>query len=1357
MKRTLTILCALGLCLSLHAGKWTTHFAYNNVTQIAASPDRVYALSDGSLFSVDKQTEQITVYNRQTGLHSTGISCIHYDQLGQQLIIAYSTGKIDILSARGVRYIGDLYDKDMTQRKTIYNVTISGRTAYLATHYGIQTMDLREYKLVDSYWLRPAGQETPIKDVLLQSDSIYAFSDDSLYSAALSDPLSDYHYWHREAAGRIAPDEEKGIHYQDATDHWFRGYSEGIIRFTPTERLTYKPEGPLQNNPYRMSARQGMLYVVPGGRWSSQYNTPGCLMRYDGQEWHNLSAEAISAQGDVQPTDFMNVAIDSTNPKHCYVSSYGTGLYEFTNDSLTRHYIAGQADNTLVAIAPTDPGRYTRLDFAKYDQEKRLWMLDACTHSQLQCLDPDGTWHALNLTAEMTNVELHTPAGFVIDRRNPQRKWIATARFNTCVFLMDDQGTPFDTSDDQTMVRSEWIDQHGNTYRPEFIFDLMQDPTGRIWIATDQGVAYIDTTTDFFQSDAITIVDLQDEQGEQPLASQRVQSLCAGPDNSIWVGTQLLGIYVLSSDASAIIAHYTTDNTAMPSNSILSLAYDAQIDRMYVGTGDGLVEYDPSGTGEGLSNTGQEAADEETEGNMLQWKLHFSYSDPQEIAATPHAIYAAANGSLFSVDREDEHIDYWNKSTGLHGSSVTHIAYDKKTDQLIIAYENGQIDLMNSKGQVTQMPDVSLKAGTIDVTINDICTGSRYAYLAMPFGIIAINPKKAEISETYYIGTNAAAIAVQHVIEWQDTLYAFSFDKLYKASLRDNLVDYTYWKSESLPCEMVAKAVVCYDRLYTLQHDSIYRYVNGTWQLVRPEPFAWITANEDKLLAYHAQNGLYALDEADQLSGISNLYRLNNATYSNGEYWLAESSYGLIRLGTGGDDYFHTDGPNSNFGYCMYAAHDQIYSAIGGRWAEQFQRYGRINIYNRNNWRCINEGNIGASVGRPAIDIVSLSIDPNDAGHWFAATYGTGVFEFKDYQAISQYDGNNSTLRRVNNSVSDAYYTRTDGAMMDAQGNFWVLNATSIGSPLHIRNTYGQWKAINLSSYGEAIEFTTPGGQILIDQRNENRKWMYDQRHTPGVILLDDGGTPFNTSDDRCRKRNQWTDQNGNVLSPSQIMCIAQDMKNRMWIGTGTGILIIPAEVDFMNSNACHRIIIPRNDGTGLGDYLLGSEQVNCMVIDGGNRMWIGTENSGIYLIEDDTITVAHFTTDNSLLPSNTIQSMAIMPTTGELFIGTAKGIASYRSDASAPQEDLTNAYAFPNPVRPNYQGVITIAGLMENTAVNIIDESGNLVCKTRSYGGTAVWDGRIQNGRRATSGVYTALCNEPTGKHTVVKILVIR
>ena len=115
------------------------------------------------------------------------------------------------------------------------------------------------------------------------------------------------------------------------------------------------------------------------------------------------------------------------------------------------------------------------------------------------------------------------------------------------------------------------------------------------------------------------------------------------------------------------------------------------------------------------------------------------------------------------------------------------------------------------------------------------------------------------------------------------------------------------------------------------------------------------------------------------------------------------------------------------------------------------------------------------------------------------------------------------------------------------------------------------------------------------------------------------------------------------------------------------------------------------------------------------------------------------------------------MPTTGEVFVGTDRGIASYRSDASAPQETMQQAYAFPNPVRPDYGGVISITWLMENTVVNIVDEGGNLICKTRSNGGMAVWDGKAQNGSRAKGGVYTALCNAPDGSHTVVKILVIR
>ena len=126
------------------------------------------------------------------------------------------------------------------------------------------------------------------------------------------------------------------------------------------------------------------------------------------------------------------------------------------------------------------------------------------------------------------------------------------------------------------------------------------------------------------------------------------------------------------------------------------------------------------------------------------------------------------------------------------------------------------------------------------------------------------------------------------------------------------------------------------------------------------------------------------------------------------------------------------------------------------------------------------------------------------------------------------------------------------------------------------------------------------------------------------------------------------------------------------------------------------------------------------------------------------------------MLPSNSVQSVAIMPKTGEIFAGTDRGIASYMSDASEAQEDMSGAYAFPNPVRPDYGGYISITGLMENSEVNIVDAGGNLVCKTRSNGGTAIWDGRDAYGRRATAGVYTALCNAEGG-HAAVKILIVR
>lgn len=1369
--RTIFFLFSVLLCgISAQAEEWTTYFAYNNVTQIAMAPDKVFAISDGSLFSVDKQTEKITKYDRQSGLNGTNIGCIYYDTNGSQLIVAYGDGKIDMLSASGVRYISDLYNKDMTQRKDIYNVTIQGRTAYFSTHYGVQTMDLRENKLVDSYWLRPGGQETPIQDVRIIGDSIYAFGGsydktnkkvivDSLFVGSKTDNLSDYTFWRREKyTGRVTPDTDKGKHYQDATSNWYAGGSVGITRVTLTDTLNYKPDGPLTNTPYRLTATKGGVWMVAGGRWGVQYNNPGNVMHYDGTRWINIPAKNIQDITGMPALDFMNIAVDPRNKNHYYVTSYGTGLYEFDHDTLVRHDIADPSRNTLEAAAVSNPSRYTRLDFATYDSKGNLWLIVAgADHIQnrFSCIDTIGAWHGVMLKQEGNNIPFETPGGLVVDRINPNYKWSCRTRRDICICLLDDNGTHFDSSDDRAINRIQWTNQYGQPVTYSLIHSLIQDMEGRIWIGTNAGAAYIETGEDYFASDAIVQPSVTDNNGENPITSLGVSAICQSPDGKIWIGTENLGVYVLNNAATEIVAQYTTDNSAMPSNAVLSMACDEN-GKVWIGTDAGLVSVENHTTptnGENTSNDNENYLDK---GSMEQWRLHLSYTNAEEVAATPNHIYALAHGSLFSFNRADETIDYWSRATGLNGNIIAHIAYDDAAGYLIVAYEDGRIDLIDNNGNIRQMPDLYLKAGSINVTANSITVGSKYVYLSMPFGIVAIQTKKGEVTDTYYIGDNAASVNVLRVIEKGDSLYAFTSDMIYSAALKDNLVDYSYWHPSTITTDQLQDAVLYKDNIYTLQHDSLY-YLNGNiWQLVTGQPVQWIHISGGKLLLSPDGHILYQLADDHQLIGLTDAYYINDAIYSQGEYWLGEKDHGLVRLNSAGDNCYHTTGPNSNSSYFMCAAHNQLYSVVGGRWGTEYNNLSDINIYTGGtNWINRNYQHIISKLNVLTTNPVSIAVDQHDAGHFFVAMYGNGVIEFRNYEAVNQYSYYNSTLQPVNSTIDKNFYTRTDGLMLDEQNNLWVMNATDIGQPLHVMTPDGVWHALNLRSQGNDISLSTPTG-IWIDKRNSQFKWMMDQRHSQHLILLNDGGTPADGSDDKCMARHTFVDQNGNSISPASFRCFAQDHTNRIWIGTEKGIILIPSNVDFFTSNTCRRIIIPRNDGSGLGDYLLGEEQINCMAVDGGNRMWIGTANSGLYLIEDDTITVAHFTETNSLLPSNSVLSLAIMPETGEVYVGTSRSIASYRSDASEPQKDMSNVYAYPNPVRPNYGGMISITGLMDNTVVNIVDAGGNLVCKTKSHGGTAVWDGRDAYGRRATPGIYTALCNA-NGGHTVVKIMIMR
>lgn len=228
---------------------------------------------------------------------------------------------------------------------------------------------------------------------------------------------------------------------------------------------------------------------------------------------------------------------------------------------------------------------------------------------------------------------------------------------------------------------------------------------------------------------------------------------------------------------------------------------------------------------------------------------------------------------------------------------------------------------------------------------------------------------------------------------------------------------------------------------------------------------------------------------------------------------------------------------------------------------------------------------------------------------------------------------------------------------------------------------------------------------------------------------------------------------------PGAIYSIAQDKNGAVWVGTDIGPFLFNNLSKVYDAGyTCSRVKIPRADSTNLADYLLVNEKIKAIAIDGANRKWLGTETSGVYLMSaNGQQTIQHFTTSNSPLLSDNILSIAINPVTGEVFFGTDQGLISYQSDASDAGDTFGNVYAYPNPVRQGFTGVITITGLVENTQVKITDINGNLVCETVSNGSLATWNGKDVHGRKVNTGIYLAICANADGtQSTITKILVI-
>ena len=415
---------------------------------------------------------------------------------------------------------------------------------------------------------------------------------------------------------------------------------------------------------------------------------------------------------------------------------------------------------------------------------------------------------------------------------------------------------------------------------------------------------------------------------------------------------------------------------------------------------------------------------------------------------------------------------------------------------------------------------------------------------------------------------------------------------------------------------------------------------------------------------------------------------------------------------------------------------------------------GIIQVYDGNDWTTFEE-NISEKTGYRYIDINCLDVMPGNP-QYVVAGGRTGIYEFNNGSLVRYHNKDNSPLRgavdRGNQLGND--YVLISGMKFDSNGHLWVLNNQTEGvTLLEFDPVENKWT----DHHNEVLTNENGIGKhafrsMIIDSRGllwfVNHSWV-----EPAVFCCD-------MENDIVLKYDNFVNQDGTRYNVNWITCVCEDKEGNIWVGTDTGAFMIQKKEVGQSSVTFYQVKVPRNDGTDYADYLLNGVSISSIAIDGGNRKWFGSDNAGAFLISADNMQqLQNFNTSNSKLISNNVAYISINPSSGEVFFLSDKGLCSYMSNATEPSEtmDDNTVYAYPNPVTPDYDGLITVVGLTYDADVKIIASNGALIAEGRSNGGMFTWNGRDRKGRRVASGIYMVVTATADGnKGTVCKIAVI-
>ncbi len=753
--------------------------------------------------------------------------------------------------------------------------------------------------------------------------------------------------------------------------------------------------------------------------------------------------------------------------------------------------------------------------------------------------------------------------------------------------------------------------------------------------------------------------------------------------------------------------------------------------------------------------------------------------------------------SLFVYDKESDEIEAWNQRNRLSGNTIQRVAYNPSNDCLIVVYSDSNIDFIYGNGDVINVPGIVNASITFSKKVNGINIDQEKdrVYFATDFGYVVVDAKKHEVVSSVVgdFPVKSAARVGEFIVLLNDTGAFFAPSSKQVLRIEDfKQIQGIRPSDRIMPLNGNSFAYIISPAsdfgnnlcVSTLNSDG-----TASVDMKKADNFNEVALMDGGGYYIDCYNNIYTLS-SDGVLQAGRLPEHTNGICHNSldmkTFWVIEGRSGMRAYRKDGDswslfrDFIFPNAPSTFI--CQDIEYSDRFGAVAVEhgMTRQFVDWADLSTsiatFKNGEWtdRSLARTNPDRqSVLRNATGMEFDPVNPSVIVRG-SRTDGVSMINLDDPQQI------------VHLSVADnpdngkpGFYTvfsphPTQGPAFagisppgfDAEGTLWFARS---GSPVSLYYwKAADRKALNTGAIGSfALDNNKSTSYLILKPLkagvNKNLLFYAGNGYGYPLGIVDHNGTPDDTADDKEAFSNSLKDQDDARVACHLVYALYEDMQTGLlWVGSDVGLFTINPRKFLSDNGKVNRIKVARNDGTNLADYLLNGVGVNDITSDSQGRKWFATMGGGLVCTSSDGREIIYqLTTENSFIPHDNVYAVCCIPSTNSVLISTEGGMAEFFPAGSASGADLDSMKAYPNPVRPDYLGWITVEGLTEGAVVKIMDSMGGLVKELGpAEGGVVQWDATNLSHQRVGSGVYYVLASSGPGETNlakVTKILVVR